>query len=1132
MERNALENEEDKQESDALSAEQADTDRALRQLFGTAIADRYVDFCRLCSGRLPLRVSRPLAGHALRELDSLIRGVLAAPMDALAQEDEQQAKMRAEALRALKDMKFDEETRQRAEKALKPQFNHRRQIEKIVEQLGLAPDGDIAKLWIELTKSYGRVHERSFHERLEVDETFRTEYARRFDTVIRAVVTQLQDRYVALTRRAKEIAGMRPAEGVKVFRREIPGALPLLRYFYENLSEDWLPFLEQEGLLAEPLPDDQLAGVSPLRAWPAGQYLVRMASSTNEGARTIVMRALRAVGSSTHSDVKHAGLDAVAALPVAEAAGLVDVVEGWLTAEFAPVSASPHTILKRLAEGGHIDAALRVTAALFRISRRDGEATSFFDPTMYDYYLMTAVSTLEKAGPLQALPQFCDALMQASRLDPRLEGMRAEDYSYYTVTSLEPSPTDGGDVLSALVRAIVRFADAAIKEDPANIRRVVEILGNYSPKIFRRIALHALASAPEAAPDLAEASLTDQALIDADWCRQEYGKLARAWFGRLPAARQAEILAFIDSVGSDRIETWHAAFEAYHKRKAGPEDDRAHREATFRDIVWEWQEVLPADRRAALEKTVAELGGRDSWMERHFPKEPLTLTRAAMQQQPVDDTVAHLAGWKPAPDAQGRTVPGLAFELRESVAGSPQIFSAGAPKFAALRLVFIRYLLDGLRQPAANGVELDWASCLDLLDTVVARATIESGAASDPGDDSDWSWAVRSAIDLLAASFGRGAGGMPFAHGERARSLVLALYRLASRFPEPEDESRYDRKHRYFAAHGSLRGAAVDLCMQFIFWQSKDKESVIGRSEREAIANSPDLRGVFEAELEDRSPAGWIPRAVLGRYLNWLCIFGEAWLKEQFDALFPADKPELADAAWLGYIEHSWPTGPLLDRLRPYYVRHLDLLGKADAPPGFAETGNRLSDYLMVHFLYEQLPDDLLDLFLRSSSLEMRRHAMGYMGRQMVAGATYRLRAMAYFEQRLDSAIKADDPEPYRRELGAISLLFRIDVDRVWLLDQLSKMLNAGFEPNDPFGVVDSLSKLLPEDVDAIVAVTNALVRQPKANGWLFAAQDHALRQILTEGKKSAKSGTLGLVKDIVNYLTSRGNMNFLDLVE
>jgi hypothetical protein len=51
---------------------------------------------------------RRSTGHALRELDSLIRDVLAAPKDALAQEDEQQAKKRAEkraeALRAFASM--------------------------------------------------------------------------------------------------------------------------------------------------------------------------------------------------------------------------------------------------------------------------------------------------------------------------------------------------------------------------------------------------------------------------------------------------------------------------------------------------------------------------------------------------------------------------------------------------------------------------------------------------------------------------------------------------------------------------------------------------------------------------------------------------------------------------------------------------------------------------------------------------------------------------------------------------------------------------------------------------------------------------------------------------------------------
>ena len=41
------------------------------------MADGYVDFCRLASGALPLRVSIPLAAHAWRELESILRQTLA-----------------------------------------------------------------------------------------------------------------------------------------------------------------------------------------------------------------------------------------------------------------------------------------------------------------------------------------------------------------------------------------------------------------------------------------------------------------------------------------------------------------------------------------------------------------------------------------------------------------------------------------------------------------------------------------------------------------------------------------------------------------------------------------------------------------------------------------------------------------------------------------------------------------------------------------------------------------------------------------------------------------------------------------------------------------------------------------------
>ena len=126
----------DQPDVSSLSAEQADSHRLILQLLGTAVADRYVDFCRLASGTLPLIVSRPLAGHALRELDSLVRHVLATPMEARAADNPDEARRRRDARTRLKELSFDEPALQRAEKALKPTFSHKRQIQQIVTRLG------------------------------------------------------------------------------------------------------------------------------------------------------------------------------------------------------------------------------------------------------------------------------------------------------------------------------------------------------------------------------------------------------------------------------------------------------------------------------------------------------------------------------------------------------------------------------------------------------------------------------------------------------------------------------------------------------------------------------------------------------------------------------------------------------------------------------------------------------------------------------------------------------------------------------------------------------------------------------------------------------------------------------------
>ena len=98
----------------------------------------------------------------------------------------------------------------------------------------------------------------------------------------------------------------------------------------------------------------------------------------------------------------------------------------------------------------------------------------------------------------------------------------------------------------------------------------------------------------------------------------------------------------------------------------------------------------------------------------------------------------------------------------------------------------------------------------------------------------------------------------------------------------------------------------------------------MGLAPREALEHSPEIRSILEAELGHRGPSGWIPRAVLGRYLTWLCYFCEEWIRGQFAALFPESESDLAAAAWLGHLQDDrGPVAELIDLLQPYYALHI-----------------------------------------------------------------------------------------------------------------------------------------------------------------------------------------------------------------
>jgi hypothetical protein len=515
-----------------------------------------------------------------------------------------------------------------------------------------------------------------------VDDDFRVQYLQPFDTVIRAVAIALQGRYVPLMRRVEELAAAdNRAEAAASFAREIPGAPPLQRHFFQSLTTgDWLPHLAKQGLLAEPLPALTLGETSEgprYRPWPAGDYLRRMAGSSDAQSRSGAIAALRNVADSKHPDVQHVGMEILAALPADESALLTDVAVSWLSQDTSFAVLQPaEKLIKKLAGGQQCGAALTVARALLQVWEEDGRAATLYGRNMYEHHLPLLMAPLTTNCGLEALRFAVTLLNQAGEIGRRI------DHDHYSLRSIANDEMANYDIYSALVSAVRRSAEMLVRGDPGVVRVAIEILTSNPAKIFERLALHVLSLAPADAPDLAEAFLLNHELIEAEWCRYEYAALALAWFPSLSPKQQTAILGVVDMIPRKFLPLWKAKFKEQNGVPPTAEEERTFSKYQIRNAVWRWRSVLPQDRQDAVDRIVDELGDPDSWRTQYLLPEISPLAAVEFTTRPVSDIVAFLRAWRPTEESPQQTVTALAQELQNAVYADPTRYAASADQFA------------------------------------------------------------------------------------------------------------------------------------------------------------------------------------------------------------------------------------------------------------------------------------------------------------------------------------------------------------------------------------------------------------------------------------------------------------------
>lgn len=882
------------------------------------------------------------------------------------------------------------------------------------------------------------------------------------------------------------------------FRQEVVHSTVVLDRFYERAGVAWLEPLREEAVFARApeLVYEEDGSVSYAR-WPQGRFLARIAPEAPDAVIEIAL-ALETDNPEAHESL----LDAALALAPAQAARLVPKVGEWLTTPVQwQLPFKTQELVGHLVTGGEVDGGLELLRSLIGAARV--ERDRYLGAELVRGVTANIFPAAGTAG-LETLADLLDGVIAEDR-DGR------HDYSYIWRPHLAGERRR--DLRDALVSALRDGADAVVAADPGRVAEVVELLEAREPSIFHRLALDLLARHPDA--ELIAERLASRELFDDLNAEREYDALAAAHYAELEPAAKEEIIGFI-AAGPPR-----GADDADYV-------DRWRRQMLERlpELPDEWQQ-----RRDELRERFGPPPERLPEVGFVGPTAPLDRdTLAAMS---VEEIVVFLRDWQPPEDDwRAPSREGAARLLRQLVAEDPERFAAGAPAFAELDPTYAHALVSGLREAKTNGRSFEWGPVLEFALAVLDKPRLLEGR--DPtgfdGNDPGWSWTWQELAHLIGVGF-QGEGALPLEERER---IWQVLARLAEdEHPTPDDEDNEDgrRNGPPLLAINSVRGAAFEAVVSYVWWLRGDAPA----DER----HMPDeARELLDRRLDPEVEPTAAIRSLYGKWFPYLATADPTWGADNVTRIFVTDPERLWRAAFESYLYFNGVWENVFRLLIEQYRRAIELLtAEVEEQVILGDVGTALVNHLMTALRYGMVSfgdeSGLLELFYERASLERRAEAIEAIGHGLEAEEVsdeMAARVRDLWGRRL-AAVQASDEDGAGEELRGFAWWFASGkLDAAWSLEQLVAIVEAGGRIHPDHLVAERLAALRDDHMPAVLRALELLIESGTRPWFVLGARDH-IEAILVTGL-AADGEPVERARDIVNRLVARGHVDYERLLQ
>lgn len=649
-----------------------------------------------------------------------------------------------------------------------------------------------------------------------------------------------------------------------------------------------------------------------------------------------------------------------------------------------------------------------------------------------------------------------------------------------------------------LVIAIRDGFEEVVTRSPEELDGVVTSLMASGWPVVRRVGLHVLVERGDEAPALVEQALSRYDLLNDEHHRHEFYRLLATRFGALSPEAKRSYFANVHRAADASVVS-----AAAHGRAA---EGDITRNVVIRRWFGAVAEHLGDDERVELEAARAKTGEdphpdfpayHTSWIGSTSP-----LSSQELLDRPPAEVVGYLASWE-EPEGFAPHHPsadGLARQLSEAVAESPDLFAPTAPRYLDLRPAYFEGLIHGLQKALENDITFDWGPVLAACEGAFAK--VDEGPTE--GRDSTWQSARMAIVRLLERGLQGKPGEIPLTARQHVWFLIAHL--VEDLDPTPADEARYGPPNMEPETYSfnTTRGAGFHALFLYVLWHHRQAGSPDSWS---ISARDPEASAVLDAHLDPNRDPSVAVRAAYGWWLPYVLDLDAGWVRDRADRIVGRAQTDLERAAWEGFLFRGGPSDVALDVFAKAYEGYAEQLAAQDAKlEARGRAGDPIQffiDHLVRAWLWhsemrEELP---LRTLLASGkawlAAEVTEEAGRLIGRTEAEHISPQL-AIAYhdlwtFVLQATSNLEGED---LRTALAPFAWWFDSDLPAEWTLPELLGLLERGITPDPDFTVFRRLPSFAPEHPQEALRVIEILA-EGNDEDWAIRVHEGEIRQVL-----------------------------------